>query len=646
MRPSTWRWYLAAAGAAAAAAGVAHGGAADAILVAVIASALAAGATGVRAFRPKRLRLWLLLGSTFASWGAAAAAGAFAGAPGSSTSDLVAIEFLPAYVFLVAAAVGLLRATGHVPLGRADATIALLALTTVVWPLALEPNIQHLGSLDRLGAAATVAADLVVLALLLRISFTPTIRLTSFRLVLVAMAVTTVGDVVNGSPALAGPVALHAVHAIYALAFALGGAAALHRSMRDIPIAAAPAFDPSHRRSVAILSVALMSPFVGTALNLSVEHESDLKLFVTFGTVVAVVAIAKMSWLFRRLDALRAEAESAEQRFRMVFDSAGMGMSIGANGMLTETNEAYQRMLGYTADEMKAMHYTQVTHPDDVDIDTAVAAEVAAGIRPSYNVEKRYVRRDGETVWVNVTVTSAKDGSFGIGMIEDISARRRLEQERKALLARTVEVAEAERMALAADLHDGPIQHLTAVTLTLDLLAKKLARGETAGTAALAQRLRESVAAEMRSLRRLMTELRPPILDERGLEAAVRDCADAALDGADVGFTLESNLDGYRLAPEIETSIYRVVREALTNVRKHAGTCDAKVAVAVGDRTIVLTVADDGVGFTGNGSRGHYGLLTMRERIESIDGTWRLDSAPGRGTTIRAVLPRKLRAGD
>ena len=243
-------------------------------------------------------------------------------------------------------------------------------------------------------------------------------------------------------------------------------------------------------------------------------------------------------------------------------------------------------------------------------------------------------------MWVNVTVTSAEDGSFGIGMIEDISARRRLEQERKQLLARTVEVAEAERMALAADLHDGPIQHLTAVTLTLDLLANKLTRGETAGATALAHRLRESIAAEMHSLRRLMTELRPPILDERGLEAALRDCADAALDGADVGFTLESNLDGYRLAPEIETSIYRVVREALTNVRKHAGRATRRWLWTWARGAIVLSVADDGVGFSGNGSRGHYGLLTMRERVESMDGTWRLDTAPGKGTTIRAVLSR------
>ena len=641
MRPSAWRWYLAAAGAAAFAAAAFSYRAADLILLGLAASALAAGAAGIRAYRPRRLKLWLLLGATVACWGVAAGDEALrAGA----TSSLLSVEFLPAYVFLVAVAWSLLRATGHVPLGLADATIALLALTAVTWPLVLEPNIKHLWGLEHLGALGTVGADIVVLTLMLRVAFTPTMRLASFRMLLAAMALVTIGDVVNGSPALAGPIAQHAIHAIYGLSVGLGGAAALHASMRDIPLAASPASDPSHRRSVAVLSAALMAPFAATALNQYVEHESDLPLFLAFGAVLAVVALAKMSRLLRRLDALRTAAEASEQKFRMVFDSAGVGISIGTGGMLTETNEAYQRMLGYTADEMKGMHYTQVTHPEDVNLDTAIAAEVAAGIRPSYNVEKRYVRRDGETVWVNVTVTSAKDGAFGIGMIEDISARRRLEQERKALLARTVEVAEAERMALAADLHDGPIQHLTAVTLTLDLLANKLARGETAGTTALAQRLRDSIAAEMHSLRRLMTELRPPILDERGLEAALRDCADAALDGADVGFTLESNLDGYRLAPEIETSIYRVVREALTNVRKHAGTCDAKVAVDVGTRRIVLTVADDGVGFTGNGSRGHYGLLTMRERIESMGGTWQLDTALGDGTTIRAVLPRKLHA--
>jgi len=635
MRLSSPRWYLSVGAVLAVTAGVVSPSDGDGILLAVIAASVVAVAAGIRAYRPAHVRLWLLLAATFICWGVAASLG---------TSQLVSIEFLPAYAFLFAAGWGLLRASGQVPLGRADATVALLALTAVVWPLALQPNIEHLGSAGHLGGACTVVADIVVLTFMLRLAFTPTARLPAFRLVIAGMALTIVADVVNSSPVLAGLVAHHVVHFLYALAFVFGGAAALSPSMRDIPVPATRALDPSPRRSIAVLSAALVAPFAGAALNEYFAHDSNLSVFLVFGAVVAVVAIAKMSLLFRRLDALRSAAEASEQRFRMVFDSAGVGISLGRNGMLTETNKAYQRMLDYSGEELARMHYAQITHPDDVHLDEEAVAQVAAGKRSTFTLEKRYLRRDGSTFWVKVTVTTASDGTFDIGIIEDISERKQLEEERRALLARTVEVAEAERMALAADLHDGPIQHLTAVTLTLDLLANKLMRGELTGAAHLAQQLRESIASEMQSLRRLMGELRPPILDERGLDAALYDCAGALLDDTPVRAVFDSRLNGHWMAPELETAIYRVVREALTNVRKHAGASEVRITLAPREANVELTIADDGVGFTpaaGNGD--HVGVLTMRERIESVGGTWVLESAPGRGTVIRASMPGRLR---
>jgi PAS domain S-box-containing protein len=307
--------------------------------------------------------------------------------------------------------------------------------------------------------------------------------------------------------------------------------------------------------------------------------------------------------------------------------------------MLTETNETYQRMLGYTADEMSRMHYTQITHPDDTDIDEKEAALVAAGEKRSFTVEKRYVRRDGKVLWVRVTVTAAPDGSFGIGMIEDVTDRRRL-------LQRTVEVAEAERMALATELHDGPIQRLTAAALSLDLLGNRLRRNDAREEAELAQEIRTEVAAEMTSLRQMMSGLRPPVMDERGLDAALRDCAQAALARVPTLFTLESNLDDRRLPPEVETAIYRLVREALTNVRKHARASHACVRIDAGDGTVGVEISDNGSGFDPHANtNGHLGLLTMRERVESLGGTWSLIASPGAGTRISAKLPANAEVG-
>ncbi len=222
-----------------------------------------------------------------------------------------------------------------------------------------------------------------------------------------------------------------------------------------------------------------------------------------------------------------------------------------------------------------------------------------------------------------------------------------LDRERQRLLARTVEVAEAERMALAADLHDGPIQHLTAVTLRLDLLASKLERGDHERTPKLVDQLRESVASEMVSLRRLMVELRPPILDQRGIEVALRDCAEGVLAGESTEFELECTLGDEKLVPELETAIYRVVREALTNIRKHADAEHARVTLDVSEARVLLTISDDGIGFEPARARDdRYGLITMREGVEGVGGTWRLETNLATGTRIEATLPYMPRARE
>lgn len=327
-------------------------------------------------------------------------------------------------------------------------------------------------------------------------------------------------------------------------------------------------------------------------------------------------------------------AALAQQKFRMVFDAAGIGIAIGTGGMLTETNAAYQGLLGYTAEELSRMHYSEITHPDDRDLDNEDIAELASGEKPSFSVEKRLLHRDGTTIWVRVTVTKAPDGSFGIGLIEDITDRREL-------LARTVEAAEAERMSLAADLHDGPIQYLTVAALKLDRLVNKLARAGHDEAALDARQVRDEVSAEMGSLRDMMTALRPPVMDERGFDVAVHDTLQTVLANTDTRYTVESNLGGVRLAPELETAIYRLIREAATNIRKHAAAGHASVCLDTRAETIDVTISDDGSGFdTNQNNGGHVGLITMRERAESLGGTLRIETAMNEGTRLHASFPR------
>ena len=214
--------------------------------------------------------------------------------------------------------------------------------------------------------------------------------------------------------------------------------------------------------------------------------------------------------------------------------------------------------------------------------------------------------------------------------------------ERKRLLVRTVEAAEDERMRIAGELHDGPIQRLTAAAFTLDLLGRKLARGEHELDGLVAQ-VREQLSGEMESLRRLMSDLRPQLLDEGDIVAAIRDCASDVLD-PETSCEVHDGIERGFLARDLETVVYRVAREAIVNVQKHAHASHVDVALAHEGDYLRLTVADDGDGFNRASAsverlQHHIGLIAMQERVESVGGEWQIVSSPGAGTTVDAVLP-------
>jgi len=221
----------------------------------------------------------------------------------------------------------------------------------------------------------------------------------------------------------------------------------------------------------------------------------------------------------------------------------------------------------------------------------------------------------------------------------------RVEQQRRHLLAQTIRSREEERTWLSAELHDGPIQQLTAVgygfeeaCLVLDL------EGMARGRPMLAE-YQARLAEEITGLRTLMTALRPPALDEQGLASALRDLAEGFTRRTGVACPVGVTVAG-RLERDTETVLYRVVQEALANVARHAraGTVTVEITGPDGAGGVVLSVVDDGVGFDTTGlptfvAGGHFGLAGMRERVELTGGRYAVDSAAGAGTRIRAWLP-------
>lgn len=214
--------------------------------------------------------------------------------------------------------------------------------------------------------------------------------------------------------------------------------------------------------------------------------------------------------------------------------------------------------------------------------------------------------------------------------------------EHKRLLDRVVQAIEEERVRVAGDLHDGPIQRLNSLGYVVELARTRFDMGEVAASQELLGAVEEGIFNEVTALRRVMAELRPPVLDDFGLPAALRDYA--------AGFQERSGVEcivlarpGTRLDPPLETVLYRVAQEALANVAKHADAGQAMVSLSVQDGLARLAVRDDGAGFdVARTLRGlglhHFGLSSMRERVEMAGGSFEVQSNPGQGTTVTAVL--------
>lgn len=214
-------------------------------------------------------------------------------------------------------------------------------------------------------------------------------------------------------------------------------------------------------------------------------------------------------------------------------------------------------------------------------------------------------------------------------------ARRleRAQDEREALLRQALAASGHERRSIAADLHDGVVQDLVGVTYALDGLAAS--PGAPAGIAPAAS----STRAAVRSLRSLLVDIYPPNLAEVGLAAAVADlAASAQAGGLEVAVAIDPQVE---LDPARTAAAYRAIREALSNVRRHARAEHVDITLTPGTAGVAtLTIRDDGVGFDPDDvPADHVGLRLLRDLARSVGGTLQVRSAPGRGTRLAMELP-------
>jgi signal transduction histidine kinase len=224
-------------------------------------------------------------------------------------------------------------------------------------------------------------------------------------------------------------------------------------------------------------------------------------------------------------------------------------------------------------------------------------------------------------------VAASASAATAVATIESVTEER---------LRESLMTAERERARWARELHDTVLQGLGSRRV---LLATALKRGDGPQLEGAVREALDDVARDIDELRALITELRPATLDQLGLRAALEDLAERVASGSGIELATDLSVGAGQLDPELETVVYRLAQEALTNVAKHAQARTATLRVAASGGRVEVLVSDDGRGFDPDAEHVGFGLVGMRERVALVGGELQIESRPGSGTRMTASIP-------
>jgi len=345
-----------------------------------------------------------------------------------------------------------------------------------------------------------------------------------------------------------------------------------------------------------------------------------------------------------------------EEKLRKLFEILPVGVSfLNKEGQITEMNSALTHILGLSKHQLLEGKFKprQYIRSDGSPMPPSEFASVRAHTdrKTVYNVETGILKENGETIWtsVNAAPVDIADVDIVVATI-DITERKKAEdtlhknRERLRILSRRlVEVQEEERRALARELHDRVGQNLAALNLNLNILRGQLS---TDALQIIGSRLDDSVTLVNQILtitRSVMSDLRSNVLDDYGLESALREFAEQFTLRTGVQVVTDRQIASIpRLDASIEMTLLRIAQEALTNVARHAQAKQANLSISVDEDAVYLSIQDDGIGILSwqrANQQGSHGLRIIRERAEAFGGSLQIHSTYKKGTKIEVKIP-------
>ncbi|MEO7530442.1 MAG: PAS domain S-box protein [Sediminibacterium sp.] len=350
----------------------------------------------------------------------------------------------------------------------------------------------------------------------------------------------------------------------------------------------------------------------------------------------------------------RKKAEQAlinsELRFRSLIEKGTEIIAMhDKEGKIIYISPSIHKILGYTAESRIGKFGLDLVHPDDVSRIKNILSNLAANPGSAANAQWRHQHADGSWHWMEGVATNLLHDPAVQAIVHnfrDISDREKIESELvekntelQELSAYLQHVREGERKYIAREVHDELGQLVSAVKIDLDWLGIKVAPLEEAAKKRM-DHATKTIEVLIASIRKIASSLRPSILDDFGLNAAIQwQCREMQNLNA-ITCTFTPGFDDSDLKVEVKTELFRIIQESLTNVMRHSNAKNVAVEITEDDENIFVNITDDGNGFDTTVKKNTLGLIGLRERAVSLNGQLSIQSQIGEGTTVTAIIPK------
>ena len=372
----------------------------------------------------------------------------------------------------------------------------------------------------------------------------------------------------------------------------------------------------------------------------------DMELLTAVGAQIATAMENARLYEKERLAVQRLAI--SERNYRQLFESASDAIWVhDLQGNITAANEAAGKLVGYSVEELQTLNVRKFLLDESINMAGQIRHKLLEREPVEQPYEQRMTRKDGTEAILMVATSLVTENGKPTGfqhIARDVTGERRMQDRLRYYLSQITRVQEEERKRIARELHDDTSQVLYALSRQVDNFTRGNAN-LAPNNATFLKELRQQLNNTLEGIHRFIQELRPPMLDDLGLLAALRWQA-TDLEKR-LGIEVDLTVAGVerRFSAEVELTIFRIVQEALRNVEKHAQASKVELKMEFGGGKTKVSICDNGKGFDLGEDlailpcAGKLGLAGMEERARLLDGSMKIESEPGNGTRVMVEVP-------